>query len=179
MLAERHGRRGSKATWSPALPLPAAMPVGYGPCAESPAPDLLWRLAAGDCLMGFNSVAGSSGPVYGAAAAVRGLPSGPVSCARPRFVRLGNSQGRQEPITESAHLPGASVSTFSAERRILARASACPRAGSNAHNSQLWWSPGDLPPWVVMPEFSMLGQWLHRRAAPFCAQARVSRAPGL
>jgi len=52
MLAERHGRRGSQATWSPALPLPAAVPVGYGPCAESPASDLLWRLAAGDCPMG-------------------------------------------------------------------------------------------------------------------------------
>ncbi len=51
MLGERHGRRGSHATWSPALPLPAAVPVGYGPCAESPASDLLWRLAAGDCLM--------------------------------------------------------------------------------------------------------------------------------
>jgi hypothetical protein len=36
MLAERHGRRGSQATWSPALPLPAAVPVGYGPGAESP-----------------------------------------------------------------------------------------------------------------------------------------------
>ena len=36
----------------PALPLPAAAPVGYGPCAESPASDLLRRLAAGDCLMG-------------------------------------------------------------------------------------------------------------------------------
>ncbi len=47
MLAERHGRRGSQA-----LPLAAAVPVGYGPCAESPASDLLWRLAAGDCLMG-------------------------------------------------------------------------------------------------------------------------------
>jgi hypothetical protein len=47
MLAERHGRRGSQATWSPALPLPAAVPVGYGPCAESPASDLLWRLACG------------------------------------------------------------------------------------------------------------------------------------
>ena len=36
----------------PALPLPAAVPTGYGPCAESPASDLPWRLAAGDCLMG-------------------------------------------------------------------------------------------------------------------------------
>ncbi len=52
MLAERHGRRGSQATWSPALPLPAAVPVGYGPRAESPASDLLWRPAAGDCLRG-------------------------------------------------------------------------------------------------------------------------------
>jgi hypothetical protein len=52
MLAERHGRRGSQATWSPALSSPAAVPTGYGPCAESPASDLLWRLAAGDCLMG-------------------------------------------------------------------------------------------------------------------------------
>jgi hypothetical protein len=56
MLAERHGRRGSQATWLPALPLPAAVPVGYGPCAESPASDLLWRLAAGTALWGFNSV---------------------------------------------------------------------------------------------------------------------------
>lgn len=32
----------------------------------------------------------------------------------------GNSQGRQEPITESAHLPGTSVSTFSADRRLRA-----------------------------------------------------------
>ena len=32
--------------------------------------------------------------------------------------------------------------------------------------------------WVVMPEFSMLGQWLDRRAALFCAQAWVSEAPG-
>ena len=81
MLAERHGRRGSQATWPPALPLPAAMPVGYGPCAESPASDLLWRLAAGTALWGFNSVswgfnsaARSSGPVCEAAAAVRELP---------------------------------------------------------------------------------------------------------
>src|SRR5260370_30314743 len=81
MLAERHGRRGSQATWWPALSLPAAVPVGYGPCAESPASDLLWRLAAGDCLMGFNpvswgvnSAARSSGPVCEAAAAVRELP---------------------------------------------------------------------------------------------------------
>jgi hypothetical protein len=36
----------------PALPVPAAVPAGYGPCAESPASDLLWRLAAGDCLTG-------------------------------------------------------------------------------------------------------------------------------
>jgi len=36
MLAERLGHRGSQATWSPALPIPAAVPVGYGPCAESP-----------------------------------------------------------------------------------------------------------------------------------------------
>ena len=52
MVAERHGRRGSQATWSPALPLPAAVPAGYGPCAESPASDLPGRLAAGDCLTG-------------------------------------------------------------------------------------------------------------------------------
>ena len=52
MLAERHRRRGSQATWSPSLSLPAAVPVGYGPCAESPASDLLWRLADGDCLTG-------------------------------------------------------------------------------------------------------------------------------
>jgi len=52
MLAGRHGRPGSQATWSPALPLPAAVPAGYGPRVESPASDLLWRLAAGDCLMG-------------------------------------------------------------------------------------------------------------------------------
>ncbi len=52
MLADRHGRRGSQATWPPALPLPAAVPTGYGPCAESPTSDLLCRLAAGDCLMG-------------------------------------------------------------------------------------------------------------------------------
>ncbi len=52
MLAERHGRRGSQATWSPALSLPAAVPVGYGPCAEGPASDLLWWLAAGACLVG-------------------------------------------------------------------------------------------------------------------------------
>jgi hypothetical protein len=52
MPAERHGRCGSRATWSPALPLPAAVPAGYGPRAESPASDLLWRLAARDCLMG-------------------------------------------------------------------------------------------------------------------------------
>jgi hypothetical protein len=52
MLAERRGRRGSQAVWSPALSLPAAVPVGYGLCAESPACDLLWRLAAGDCLTG-------------------------------------------------------------------------------------------------------------------------------
>jgi hypothetical protein len=32
--------------------------------------------------------------------------------------------------------------------------------------------------WVVMPKFSMLGQWLDRRAALFCAQAWVSKAPG-
>jgi hypothetical protein len=50
-LVERHGRCGSQATWLPALPLPAAGPVGYGPCAESLASDLLWRLAAGGCLM--------------------------------------------------------------------------------------------------------------------------------
>jgi hypothetical protein len=31
---------------------PYQLPVGYGPCAESLASDLLWRLAAGDCLMG-------------------------------------------------------------------------------------------------------------------------------
>jgi hypothetical protein len=81
MLAERHGRRGSQATWSPALSLSAAVPVGYGPCAESPASDLLWRLAAGTALWGFNSVswgfnsaARSSGPVCEAAAAVRELP---------------------------------------------------------------------------------------------------------
>ena len=49
---KRHGRRGSQVTWSPALPLPAAVPVGYGPCAESPASDLLRRLAAGGCVMG-------------------------------------------------------------------------------------------------------------------------------
>ena len=36
-LVEHHGRCGSQATWSPALPLPAAVPAGYGPCAESPA----------------------------------------------------------------------------------------------------------------------------------------------
>ena len=72
MLAER---RGSQTTWLPPLPLPAAVPAGYGPCAESPASDLLWRLAAGDCLMGFqlglmgfNSAARSSGPVCEAAA---------------------------------------------------------------------------------------------------------------
>src|SRR5690348_13600346 len=52
MLAERRGRRGSQAPWSPPPPLPTAVPVGYRPCAESPASDLLWRLAAGDCLMG-------------------------------------------------------------------------------------------------------------------------------
>jgi hypothetical protein len=32
--------------------------------------------------------------------------------------------------------------------------------------------------WVVMPKFSMLGQWLDMRAALFCAQAWVSKAPG-
>jgi hypothetical protein len=35
MLAERYGRRGSQVTWSLALPLPAAVPAGYGPCAEA------------------------------------------------------------------------------------------------------------------------------------------------
>jgi hypothetical protein len=52
MLAERHGRRGSQATWSPVPSLPVAVPVGYGPCAEA-ASDLLWRLIGRwDCLMG-------------------------------------------------------------------------------------------------------------------------------
>jgi hypothetical protein len=50
-----HGRRGSQATWPPTLSLPVALPVGYGQCAESPASDLLWRLAAGDCLMGVST----------------------------------------------------------------------------------------------------------------------------
>ena len=57
------------------------VPVGYGACAESPACDLPWRLTAGDCLTGFNSVswafnsaARSSGPVCEAAVAVWELP---------------------------------------------------------------------------------------------------------
>ena len=45
-VVERHGRCGSQATRLPALPLPVTVPVGYGPCAESPASGLLWRLAA-------------------------------------------------------------------------------------------------------------------------------------
>ena len=81
-LAERHGRRGSQATWSPALSLPAAVAAGYGPCAESPASDLLWRLGAGDCLMGvqlgFMGVQLGGKVIWagfaGAAAAVRELP---------------------------------------------------------------------------------------------------------
>jgi hypothetical protein len=36
MRADRNGRRGSQATWSPALPVPPPGPAGYGPCAESP-----------------------------------------------------------------------------------------------------------------------------------------------
>src|SRR5690242_14236275 len=65
MLAERHGRRGSQATWSPRLPLPAVRPAAYGPCAESPllicpggwlstAKYLSWARtpARQDCLMG-------------------------------------------------------------------------------------------------------------------------------
>jgi hypothetical protein len=78
-LVQRHGRRGSQATWSPTLPLPAAVPAAYGPCADSPASDLLWRLAAGTALWGFNSVswgfnsaARPSGPVCQAVAVVRG-----------------------------------------------------------------------------------------------------------
>ena len=51
LLAERHGRRGSRATWLPTLPLPVAVPT-LQPVHESPAPDLPWRLATGDCLMG-------------------------------------------------------------------------------------------------------------------------------
>ena len=50
----------------------------YSPCKDGPAPDLPWRPAAGDCLMGFNSVSWgstrlswSSGPVCEAAAAAR------------------------------------------------------------------------------------------------------------
>jgi hypothetical protein len=51
-LAERHGRRGSQATWSRTLPFPAAVPAGCGPLRGKPACDLLWRLADGDSLMG-------------------------------------------------------------------------------------------------------------------------------
>ena len=51
-LAERHGRRGSQATWSRTLPFPAAVPAGCGPLRGKPACDLLWRLADGDGLMG-------------------------------------------------------------------------------------------------------------------------------
>jgi hypothetical protein len=80
-LAERHGRRGSQATWSRTLPFPAAVPAGCGPLRGKSGCDLLWRLAEGDGLMGvqlglmgFNSAARSSGPVCEAAAAVRELP---------------------------------------------------------------------------------------------------------
>ena len=51
LLAGRHGRRGSRAAWLPTLPLPAAVPA-LQPMQGSPAPDLPWRPAAGDCLMG-------------------------------------------------------------------------------------------------------------------------------
>jgi len=87
LLAERHGRRGSRATWLPTLPLPVAVPT-LQPVHESPAPDLPWRLATGDCLMGvqlglmgvqlglmeFNSASWSSGLACETAAAVRELP---------------------------------------------------------------------------------------------------------
>jgi len=81
-LAGRRGRRGSQATWSRTLPFPAAVPAGCGPLRGKPACDLLWRLADGDGLIGFNSVswgfnsaARSSGPVCEAAATVRELPT--------------------------------------------------------------------------------------------------------
>src|SRR5580693_2145857 len=51
-LVERHGRRGSQATWSRTLPFPAAVPAGFGPLRGKPACDLLWRLADGDGLIG-------------------------------------------------------------------------------------------------------------------------------
>jgi hypothetical protein len=52
LLDERHARRGSRATWLPTLLLPTAMPTGYGPCKESAAPDLRWRVAAGTASWG-------------------------------------------------------------------------------------------------------------------------------
>jgi hypothetical protein len=56
MLAERHGRCGSQATWLPALPFASCRVGGLRPVRGKPASDLLWRLAAGTALWGFNSV---------------------------------------------------------------------------------------------------------------------------
>ncbi len=52
MLAERHGRRGSQATWPPGSAFTGCRAGGLRPVRGKPAPDLLWRLADGDCLMG-------------------------------------------------------------------------------------------------------------------------------
>jgi hypothetical protein len=73
----------------------------------------------------------------------------PGSWRRSAYGRSQADSSLDCPRSQSA----ANVRYTRSDRRILARASACPRAGSNAHNSQLWWSPGGLPPWVVCPSF--------------------------
>jgi len=80
-LVERHGRCRSQESSCRLCPYRLPCQRATGPCKESPASDLLWRLAAGIALWGFNSVSWgfnsatkSSRPVCEAAAAVRELP---------------------------------------------------------------------------------------------------------
>jgi hypothetical protein len=124
----------------------------------------IWRCTApphrgaGRCSTG----RGASGGGSGCRACPQGIFGKPHVSGAARYARkTGTGRARESPKQP-------------ADRRILARASVCPRSGPNAQNSQLW-SPGDLPPaaahdhfaGVKQPVFGIAGRLPTVRSAPW------------